>query len=334
MRSRTKIIFLVFAFILSYAVLNTDLDIDRLTGDTTLDSDGQIPSEISKAPIVLFCPRDSCGQNLAYMINSSEKVHCAFFDLDIPEVIGALEMKNALVVVDADNFKAAEGKITNLRKDTRTAFMHNKFCVFDDRMVLTGSFNPTKNGDEKNDNDVIVISSEHLAENYEAEFQELWDGRFGEGDTAGNPIITLNNNKIENYFCPEDWCANKVLKALSYANESIYFMTFSFTHDQIGDLLLEKHNQGVEIRGVFEKSQNSQYSEFEKLKRAGADVVLDRNPAAMHHKVFIIDNKTVITGSFNPTKNADTKNDENLLILYDPHIAQEYLSEFEYITQN
>ena len=70
MRSRTKIIFLVFAFILAYAVLNTDLGIDRLTGDTTLDSDGQIPSEISKAPIVLFCPRDSCGQNLAYMINS------------------------------------------------------------------------------------------------------------------------------------------------------------------------------------------------------------------------------------------------------------------------
>ena len=49
----------------------------------------------------------------------------------------------------------------------------------------------------------------------------------------------------------------------------------------------------------------------------------------MHHKVFIIDNKTVITGSFNPTEGADTRNDENILIMHDKNIAQSFIKEFE-----
>jgi len=48
----------------------------------------------------------------------------------------------------------------------------------------------------------------------------------------------------------------------------------------------------------------------------------------MHHKVFIIDNATVVTGSFNPSQNADTRNDENMLIIHDPSIAARFLEEF------
>ncbi|MBW2972476.1 hypothetical protein KY359_05560, partial [Candidatus Woesearchaeota archaeon] len=55
----------------------------------------------------------------------------------------------------------------------------------------------------------------------------------------------------------------------------------------------------------------------------------DGNKANMHHKVFVIDNKTVVTGSFNPTSNADTKNDENVLIIHDPEVAQKFSEEWE-----
>ncbi len=51
----------------------------------------------------------------------------------------------------------------------------------------------------------------------------------------------------------------------------------------------------------------------------------------MHHKVFIIDEKIVITGSYNPTKNANENNDENLLIIHDKKIAEKYLEEFNYV---
>jgi len=52
----------------------------------------------------------------------------------------------------------------------------------------------------------------------------------------------------------------------------------------------------------------------------------------MHHKVWIIDGKTVITGSFNPTKAGNEKNDENLVIIHDKEIAGQYLEEFKRIT--
>ncbi len=51
----------------------------------------------------------------------------------------------------------------------------------------------------------------------------------------------------------------------------------------------------------------------------------------MHHKVLIIDEETVITGSFNPTKNGDEGNDENVLIIHDKEIAKKFLGEFNYL---
>jgi len=52
--------------------------------------------------------------------------------------------------------------------------MHNKFCVIDEKKVLTGSFNYSKNADEKNDENLIFIVSESLAQEYLNEFNEIW----------------------------------------------------------------------------------------------------------------------------------------------------------------
>ena len=54
----------------------------------------------------------------------------------------------------------------------------------------------------------------------------------------------------------------------------------------------------------------------------------DNNSYSMHHKVFIIDDKIVITGSYNPTKSGTSKNDENVLVIYSSEVAEKYLEEF------
>ena len=79
----------------------------------------------------------------------------------------------------------------------------------------------------------------------------------------------------------------------------------------------------------MEKKQHNAFDEFAKLEHANIPVVWDTNKYNMHHKVFIIDSKTVITGSFNPTKNGEMNNDENILIIHDKEIAQQYEDEFE-----
>jgi len=302
---------------------------DKLIGNII----ATIPKETSIPPEVYFCPEDSCEEQLVNLINNAEKsVHCAFYDLDLDLVINELKEKNVDIKLVIDESNAEEAKGLNYVDNGRAkGLMHNKFCVIDDKIISTGSFNPTEKGNSYNNNNLIIISSKYLAENYENEFNELWNKKFGSGEKVKYPVILFNNKKIENYFCPEDSCSEHVIDNLAEAKNEIYFMTFSFTHDEIGRILIDKHNEGLKIKGIFEKFGRSKYSEYYTLEENGVDVRWDEYSYFVHHKVFIIDNKTVITGSFNPTKSGDEKNDENLLIIHDEKIAREYLNEFERI---
>jgi len=60
-------------------------------------------------------------------------------------------------------------------------------------------------------------------------------------------------------------------------------------------------------------------------------VRLDGNPRNMHHKVILIDDNIVIFGSYNFTANAEMKNDENLLVIHNAEIANQFLEEFKRI---
>ncbi len=302
---------------------------------------------------VYFCPSDDCEGKLVGLIkNSTETVHCALFDLDLKEVIYALANKShtadVKVVIDNVNF---DDQITGegIRLDTSSQLSHNKFCIFDNKLVFTGSFNPTERGAYKNNNNMLIIKSKYLVENYNDEFDELWQGNFSKGKRVSNPIIYLNAKKIENYFCPEDYCAWHVVQTLNNAEKSIYFMTFSFTNEDIANSVINQYGKGLDVKGVFEKTQKSKYSQFERMQGFGLNVTWDTdmiklNPnitslikypkiGKLHHKVFIIDNQTVITGSMNPTGAGDTRNDENVLIIHDKGIAQQYLDEFDLIWQ-
>ena len=85
----------------------------------------------------------------------------------------------------------------------------------------------------------------------------------------------------------------------------------------------------MRVRGVFETTgSETKYSEYGRMKAGKLDVWQDGNPYLMHHKVFIIDGQTVIFGSFNFSQNAETSNDENLLIIDDPALAAQFTAEF------
>ena len=313
-----KLIFLIMVLVISGCVYNITANVVK---------------ETIEKPLVYFCPEDPCEDLLIKYINSSEKsVHCALFDIDLENVLKIFSEKSkeidVKVVIDNNNWDERMGG-KGIIKDTSSQLTHNKFCIFDNKVVWTGSFNPTYNGAYKNNNNVIIIISKNLANNYELEFNELWNYNFGKGHKTIEPIIYLNNKKYENYFCPEDNCKQHVIDTLEKSTQSIYFMIFSFTDFDIADLLIEKNKQ-IEVKGVMEaKRVNMQYNQYKRLINGSVIIKKDENPATMHHKVFIIDNKTVITGSYNPSKSANTKNDENILIIHNREIAQKYLEEFD-----
>ncbi|MEK6917308.1 MAG: phospholipase D-like domain-containing protein [Nanoarchaeota archaeon] len=269
---------------------------------------------------VYFCPQDRCMDKIIEYIDNSTDIKCAFYELNLAELIDELREKNAKVMIENDNV------LDYFETGYSYALMHNKFCVFDNKTVMTGSMNPTERENYYNNNNLVFIESEHLAKNYLDEFKELENKKYGVGNIVSYPVVFLGDIKIENYFCPEDNCKLHVINALKEANSSIYFMTFSFTDEDIGNLLWNKNFQGLDVKGIIETKQAGGSSRYGDLKEFA---ILDKNPYTMHHKVFIIDNKTVITGSYNPTQNANENNDENILIIHDKATAEKFISEFE-----
>ena len=321
---------------LIFKVFHGDLVLSSLLLGTILifgcSITGKAIYESGPKPEAYFCPKDNCVNILAGIIrNANGSAFCAFYDLELKSVIGALVNKSwdieVNVVIDGDNANNLV-KGENVRYDNKMQLMHNKFCIIDNKIVITGSFNPTNNDNYNNNNNMLIIQSGTLAANYKAEFDELWGGNFGNGKKTKNQVVYINNRKFENYFCPEDDCADRVISTIKHAKSSIQFMTFSFTHEGIADALLSKSD--VKIRGIFDSGQSSnKYSQLKRLKEFGMDVKKDSGKYKLHHKVFIIDNQTVITGSFNPTENGNKNNDENLLIIHDKVIASMYLDEFD-----
>jgi len=301
----------------------------NISQKTVITQTKTVPHEIMPQQQVYFCPRDNCSSIMMQHISSSNNVDCAFFDLNIPELISLLAEKNARIIVDNENEEDLLYNIQNLKFDNSNQYSHNKFCILDNSIIITGSMNPTNNGDKKNNNNLIIFYSQYLAENYNDEFNELWNREFGKGKQVKYPIIYINEKKIENYFCPEDNCKTHIINTLNNAKSSIYFMAFSFTDKDIANKLIEKHNQGIEVKGILEKKRiNMKYNVYKQLKQGNINVIPDNNKYTLHHKTFIIDNSTVITGSMNPTKSGNTKNDENVVIIHDKEIAESFIKEF------
>jgi phosphatidylserine/phosphatidylglycerophosphate/cardiolipin synthase-like enzyme len=150
------------------------------------------------------------------------------------------------------------------------------------------------------------------------------------------PQVKLSDGtQIAAYFSPDTDTISPLLKEIQSAEKSIHFMAFSFTHDRLGKAMRDRFAAGVDVRGVFEGRQaNNRYAEYKSMKDAGLSVILDENRGAMHHKVIVIDGETVITGSYNFSKNAETRNNENFLIIKgNQEIGEEYLAEFQRITR-
>ncbi len=277
-----------------------------------------------------------------WIATTQKKLDIAAFDIDLPCVeqeLTQLHKKGIPVRIVTDTDHETQ-EINNLKKaglpillDDRSAFMHNKFLVKDDEHVWTGSLNLTKNGIHRNNNNVVQIHDTQIARLYTAEFEEMFAGEFGPRSPRQSmpALFAPQGHKIEVLFSPEDPVKERILDVVRGAKQNIVFMAFAFTDDALGKLLVEKVKADVKVQGVFEKTgSKSKYSEYSRLKRAKADVRRDGNKGIMHHKVIIVDQKTVITGSYNFSKNADKSNDENVVILHDnPAAAKHFLEEFQ-----
>jgi len=220
--------------------------------------------------------------------------------------------------------------------DGKQGLMHNKFTIIDGEEVWMGSLNLTASNTYSDFNNLVRFRSKRMAQNYTKEFEEMFnDHLFGPDKLpeTPNPSISLGGGTVETYFSPDDGVAQHVVDLVNSADQNIYFLAYSFTSDEIAQAMLQRMKAGVEVRGVMDESQykSNAGTEYDVLRKAGADIRLDSIPGLLHHKVIIVDGKAVAFGSYNFSRNAEKINDENLVIVFNPTIAQKFVAEFERI---
>lgn len=298
--------------------------------------------------------QSAVAQGLIAAVDQAEStIDLAAYDFDLQSVADALIAAESRgvrvrVVTESENVPDNRDVLTGLQRagvpvieDQReNGLMHDKFAVIDGVWVWTGSWNLTENGTYRNDNNAVLITSDALAENYTTEFEEMVAMQFGPDSPRNTPnphlIITAGADggtrrrvEVENYFSPDDGAADEIIAEIEAARERIRFLAFVFTSDEIADAMLERAEAGVVVQGVMEsRTIDGQYDEYGRLQSAVHDVLLDGNPYTMHHKVIIIDDETVITGSYNFSRSAEAYNDENVLIIHDADVARLFVEEF------
>ena len=295
---------------------------------------------------VYFMPVDGARavKRITELIDRADNyVYLASFLITQKEIVDALISAarrglDVRVVTDTDSMTEYQSIINNLEDngvkvvfDKRMGdYMHDKFIVIDDRIVVTGSTNYRDRSFYHNTNDMIIIHSRGVAENYRDEFLEMFNGVFGGGARTLHPIQTVDDTIVETYFAPEDGVADKIIHYVSRANRTIYMAAYVFTNREIADSLVRVHvEKNVTVIVVYEEyyaeeSQSMRYL-LDYLEEHGIRVYGDVNPYTMHCKLLIIDSKIVVTGSYNPTYHAEYANDENIVVIHSKTIAGKYI---------
>lgn len=280
---------------------------------------------------------------LALIDSATGRIDLAAYTLERPSVVEALlaavdrgvELR---VVTDGDELgdpgivALLEAGVPVVARRAGDRIMHHKFLVVDGQAVWTGSTNLTSSDMLKNDNDALLILSEEVALSYAAEHAEMFAlGRFGRSkDRTRAPLsLPLEGVELDLRFSPSHDPVPALVEAIEAAESRVWFATYSFTHPDLSAAILAAHARGLDVVGIFDKSQAAgAYSEDELLAEAGVPVFIDGNENArgfeggkLHHKLLIVDGglpgslATIATGSTNWSANAQQNNDENLVRL-------------------
>lgn len=132
------------------------------------------------------------------------------------------------------------------------------------------------------------------------------------------------------YFTPPADAAAAVVDVIDQSQSEVLVQAYGFTHNGIAQALIRAHQRGVKVRVLLDqKSETSNRYVIEQMVNNDLVWRLDGKHAIAHNKVIVVDSSIVITGSFNFTNSAQTRNAENLLVLKSLELADSYKQNWE-----
>ncbi len=298
------------------------------------------------------CTSYVCREFVKLLNNSKHSVDIAIYGYeDIPAITSALKnAKNRGVEIrfvfdesqkdtfykNNDIIKLLADKSQSDRLSSEIAkIMHNKFVIFDNETVFTGSMNFSKSGLSEYDvNDIVIINSKPVSELYTLEFEQMLGGKFHNTKSKHNTQnhFHIANSEIEVYFSPQDKSCQRVIQLINQAKEYIYMPTFLITHTAITNALINAHSRGVDVKIIMDaNSVNTRNTKHKLLRESGIELKTENYAGKLHSKTIIIDDLYLITGSMNFSNSGENKNDENMLVIKNSKIAAAHKNFFLYL---
>lgn len=302
---------------------------------------------------------------IAYINRAKSELEIAIYNWDnstgITSAVNAAAARGVKVRIVYDGSTAQSGltaissacKFIASPQGANYTIMHNKFVIIDvnspmDATVWTGSTNWTSQQLNTDANNVIIIQDQSLARGYKVEFDEMWgdtvvtsnpnvaNSKFGQFKKDNTPHeYIIGGKRIEQYFSPSDNTNSQILKTLNTANSTINFCLMLVSRTDLATKV-ETQFQTNSLTGYGLVDDTATYStqfNYMKTGMGAANIARDSHTWILHHKYVIVDQANlisdplVLTGSHNWSTGADTKNDENTIVVHDASIANQYYQE-------
>ena len=243
--------------------------------------------------------------------------------------------------------------IATLGRSLPSGLMHNKFVIIDakspinkDAIVHTGSTNWGWHQIDNDFNNLVVFQDSLFADAYTKEFNQMWGGsdllpdltrsKFGanKASVLTNHTFNIGEVPVDLYFSPADPTNQMIINSINSAESDLYFGVFSFTLDQIANAIKNRIQDDVFTAGIMGAGSlpHSAYAILEPLM--GNNLQIDGGGEVYHSKIGIIDHSNpssdpqVITGAHNWSVSANTKNDENTVIIHSAVAANMFYQSF------
>lgn len=317
-----------------------DFEVDPFYADTMMKG------KFGDRPVYFFLGPSPTMEKavLAFMASATQTLDVCVYDLNVPSFAQALlaahrrGVKVRVIIADDNAAKAyaVADELAQMEKlgiltlaHNRSGLMHNKFMIADNVHVWTGSYNLTRNCSLFNDNHAIVLESPELAENYEKEWQEIFEKRHGKrfAYPTPHPEVNIGGVLVHNLFTPEDDVRGALVAEMDKATNEIAILAFSFTDKAMTEAVRRALARKVRIVIVLDSGMATHPgANTKELEKMGANVRMSPG-VLLHHKVIVVDRQTVVLGSANFSGGAFDRNDENVLIVNAPNFAQAMLRE-------
>lgn len=147
---------------------------------------------------------------------------------------------------------------------------------------------------------------------------------------AHDVLMTRTAEQSEVFFSPGEDCRQAIIRQVNGALRELKICVFTISDDSITRAIVNTHRRGVALKIITDNDKSFDHgSDIDAMAKEGIAIKMDISSNHMHHKFMVVDERTLLTGSYNWTSSAARFNHENILLTREQGVVKSFDKEFD-----